>query len=429
MGRALIRACACVAVRNRNNLTVVSTGLRFSLGANLVLVGIVAVLLWRDQLAAPVPSVQPVRPVAERIETSKLVAAPQELLPKSVGTKLSPVAVAQLEQTGISRDILVNVLLEDLNRRSSKRVLELQKKYAPRLVPDREMRELSRQSDAEQIRELKGAFGEEGYLAWDKEQTLRALNRARVPGDELPMTTAEADQAYRLQKEFDDKARELQIMMEDGVADRADVGLLQAQSQQSLDRELEKLLGPQRFSELRGNVDPATEVYRTYGDLNPRPDQAKAVVLVEQDFRARQAALAQRVNENPDNAANLTAELKALNDAQDEKLRQIFGAAAYDAMKQQNDPTYQALQQYAAAWELKAPEIQSVYESLHTLQDGAARTRSAAEMREAAGQRVNWREIDAAINQAQQQTEIGLQNLIGVERLQRLKQNGVLTIR
>jgi hypothetical protein len=279
------------------------------------------------------------------------------------------------------------------------------------------------------MRELKAAFGEEGYLAWDKEQTLHALNRARVPGDELPMTAGEAEQAYRLQKEFDDKARELQIMLEDGVADKADVGTLQAQAQQTLDREIEKLLGPQRFNELRGNVDPTTEVYRTYGDLNPTPSQARAVLQAEQDYRAREAALTKRVNENPGDTANVTAELKALSDAQDENLRQVFGAAVYDNMKRQNDPTFKTLQQYAEAWELKDQEIQSVYETLHAFQDQAARTRSAAEMSEAAGQRVNWREINSAIEQAQQQTEAGLQNLIGGERLQRLKQNGVLTIR
>ena len=407
-----------------------SSGFRLSLGANILLMGIVAVLLWRDQPAASSTVAAPVSPpAAARSETPKSVAVVQELQLKSAGSKLNPAAVAQLEQMGISRDILVNVLLEDLNRRSAKRALELQKRYAPRLVPDHEMRELSRQSDAEQIRELKAAFGEEGYLAWDKEQTLHALNRARVPGDELPMTAAEAEQAYRLQKEFDDKARELQIMMEDGVADRADVGTLQAQAQQALDRELEKLLGSQRFNELRGNTDPTTEVYRMYGDLNPTPAQAKAVLQAEQDYRAREAALAKSVNETPGDAAKVTAELKALSDAQDENLRQIFGVAAYDKMKRQNDPTYKTLQQYAGAWELKDQEIQSVYETLRPFQDQAARTRSAAEMREAAGQRVNWREIDSAIERAQQHAEAGLQNLIGGERVQRLKQNGVLSIR
>ena len=406
-----------------------SSGFRLSIGANIVLAGIIVALLWREPIAAPSPVAPPARPVAERIETPKPEAPPPEAPAKSTGQKLTATSVAQLEQAGVAQDILVNVLLEDLNRRSAKRVLELQKKYAPRQVPDHEMRELSRQGDAEQIRELKAAFGEEGYLAWDKEQTLRVLNRARVPGDELPLSAAEAEQAYRLQKEFDDKARELQIMMEDGVADRADVGALQAQAQQALDRELEKLLGPQRFNELRGNVDPATEVYRTYGDLNPTPTQAKAVLQAEQDYRARETALAKRVNETPTDAASVAAELKALSDAQDENLRRIFGAAAYDAMKRQNDPTYQTLRQYAAAWELKDQEIQSVYETLHAYQDQAARTRSAAEMSEAAGQRVNWREINSGIEQAQQQTEAGLQNLIGGERLQRLKQNGVLTIR
>jgi len=408
-----------------------SSGFRLSLVANIALLGIVAVLLWRNPPAAPSPVAPPARPAAARLEkeTPKTDTVTKGLPPKSAGPKLTPAAIAQLAQMGFSRDLLVKVLLEDLNDRSTKRILELQKKYAPRLVPDREMRELSRQSEAEEMRALKEAFGEEGYRAWDKEQTLRALNRARVPGDDLPMTAEEAERAYRLQKEFDDKNKELQIMMEDGVADKADAGTLLAQAQQALDRELEKLLGPPRLSELRGNIDPTVEVYRTFCDLNPTPDQAKAVVLAEQDYRAREAALAKRVNENPGDAAKITVELAAMNEAREENLRRIFGPEAYDSLKRQNDPTYKTLQQYAQAWELKDQEIQSVYQTLRAFQDQAARTRSAAEMSEAAGQRVNWREINSAIEQAQQQTEAGLQNLIGGERLLRLKQNGVLTIR
>lgn len=406
-----------------------SSGFRISIGANIVLMGIVAVLLWRDQPAAPSPLAPPARPASARSETPKTRAVTQELQPKSAGAELTPAILTQLEQRGISRGILVNVLLEDLNRRSAKRVLELQKKYAPRLVPDHEMRELSRESDAEQIRELKAAFGEEGYLAWDKEQTLRALNRARVPGDELPMTAEEAEQAYRLQKEFDRNNKELQLAMEDGVADKADVGTLQAQAQQALDRELEKLLGKQRFDELRGIIDPTTEVYRTFGDLNPTPDQAKEVVLADGDYRAREAALAKRLNENPGAAENVRAELDGMNDAREEILRGIFGAAAYDDMNRRNDPTYKTLKLYAEAWELKDHEIQSVYETLHAFNDQTDLTRNAAEMREAAGQRVNWREINSAIEQARQQTKAGLQNLIGSERLRRLEQNGLLTTR
>jgi ABC-type phosphate transport system auxiliary subunit len=161
--------------------------------------------------------------------------------------------VAELEQAGIPRDILVSVLLADLNRRWTAQGVALQKKYAPGPVPEREQRELSRQSIAEQTRELRGALGEEGYRAWDKEQTLLALNRARPPGDELPMNAAETEQAYRLQKAFDDENRELQEAMEDGAADQADIGKLQAKAQQTLDRELERLLGKERFEALRGN--------------------------------------------------------------------------------------------------------------------------------------------------------------------------------
>lgn len=405
-----------------------SLGFRLSIGTNIVLMGIVLVLQWRVHPASAPHVAVPARTAVVRSEMSKVDVALQEVPSSSAGTRLTPVVIAQLEQKGISRDILINVLLEDLNRQSAKRLLELQRKYAPRLVPDREMIELSRLSVAEQSRELKEAFGEEGYRAWDKEQTLNALNRARMPGDDLPMTTEEAEQAYRLQKEFDEKNRELQIAMEDGIADKVDAGVLQAQAQQTLDRELEKLLGAQRFAELRGSIDPAAEVFRKYGDLNPSSDQVKAVVLVEGDYRARVEALTRRPNEGPEDAINIAAGLKAIDDAREENLRRIFGLEAYDNLKQQNDPTFKMLQQYADAWELKAREVQSVFEVLHASGDQTDRMRSAAEMSEAAGQRVNWREVNSVIEQARQQTEVSLQNLIGAERFSRLKQNGVLTI-
>jgi hypothetical protein len=391
-----------------------------------VLLGIVAVLFWRDQHAA-LSLVVPVAPQASlRSVVSKTDAQGPVLQPKPTGAKFTPAAIAQLEQMGISRDILVNALLEALNRRSTERVVALQKKYAPKLVPDREMLEFSRQCDAEQIRALKEALGEEGYLAWDKEQTLHELNRARVPGDELPMTAEEAEQAYRLQKEFSQKAKELQMAMEDGVADKADVGTLQAQAQQTLDRELEKLLGKQRFTELRANTEPTTEVYRTFGDLNPTPGQAKAVVLAEGDYRTREAALAKRLNENPEDAASVTAELKAMADAREEAYRQAFGAEAYAKYKVEHDATYQTIKQYADAWNLNGDEVQQVYQMVAAFKQQADRMRAAATLNQESGQKVDWSAVSASIEQAQQQTEIGLQTAIGPERLHRLKQNGLL---
>ena len=405
-----------------------ASAFRLSLAANFLLVGATAVLFWNNHisLASYVTTPAP-EPAVARPELAPSVAEPLDL--PATGTRIPPRAIAQLESLGVPRQTLINVVIEDLSRCNAQRVLALQKKYAPRQVPDREMRELVRDGDAEQIRELKATFGEEGYRAWDKEQTLRNLNRARVPGDELPMTDDEAERAYRLQKEFDEKSQELQFAMEDGVADRADVGALQAQAQATLDQELEKLLGPQRFNELRGNVDPTTEVFRTYGALNPTADQAKAALLAEEEFRANESALSKRLNDNPGSVGNIPAELQALNDAREENLRQIFGAAAYDNVKQQNDPTYQTLRQFAETWEIGGREIQSVYATVHTLETEVELLRNAAEVRESAGQRVNWREVNAAVEQVRRRAEASLQNQLGDRRLQRLKENGVLNSR
>jgi|GEM_PF-2782343 len=401
------------------------TTLRLSIAINLLLASALAALVFHESQNSHSLALQ------RRSSSDRIAIAPNpESLPGPSpfsGRKISPSTVAALEQLGIPRETVVNVLVEDFNRRSTQKIAALQKRYAPRLVPDREMIEFSRQTDLDRANELKQALGEEGYRAWDKEQTLNELNRARSPGDSLPMTPAEAEQAYRLQKDFDDKAKELQMAMEDGVADRADVGTLQAQAQQALDQQLEKLLGRQRFNELRGIVDPTTQVYRAYGDLNPTRDQAKAVLAAQKEYQDRHAALQQTLAGTSATAAEITGQLKSLDDAQDEQMRKIFGADAYAKMKQQSDPTYKTLKQYADAWDLKDGQIDSVYQTVHTFQDEVDRTRAAAELSQSAGEPVNWRQINSTIEQSRQQTEAGLKNLIGPDRLRRLEQNGVLS--
>jgi hypothetical protein len=399
---------------------------RLSIGANIALTGLLAVLLWRDYAAGRFRFVARAPSAVGGSERSNTTASVDALKPKSHVTTSTRAAFAQLERMGISRDGLVNVLLDDLNRRATDRIASLQRKYAPRLVPNREMLELSRQNEAEEIRELKEALGDGGYRAWEKEQTLHELNRARAPGDELPMTADEAEQAYRLQKEFDQNARDLQMAAQDGVADQADSGTLLAQAQQALDRELEKLLGQQRFDALRGNSAPTTEVYRKFGDLNPTPDQAQAALQAEVDYRAREAALTAQQTKNPGDAATIAAELKAMANAREETYRQVFGAEAYDNYKLAHDSTYQALKQYAGAWNQNGDEARQVYHSVSAFQQQADAIRAAAALNQQSGQNVDWNAVNATIEQARQQTETGLQSTIGPERVRRLEQNGLL---
>lgn len=407
-----------------------SVALRISLGVNVVLLGLAVVLLSRTRTALPAPATatEAARPITDRMasEDESGRTQPEKARAQPGAGRITRAAAARLEAMGISRDVLASVVIEDYNRRSTLQLAALQKKYAPRLVPERVTREFARRCDAEQTAALKEALGDEGYRAWDKEQKLVELNRARTPGDALAMTPEEAERAYQLQKEFDDKARDLQMAMEDGVGDRADIGTLQAQAQAALDQQLKQLLGDARFAALRGNTDATTDVYRDFGDLNPTPEQAQAVVQADATYRAQQTALQEQLKNKPGDGAQVTAELKALNDARDESLRRIFGAEAYEMQQRQNDPTYQTLQQFAGAWDLKDQEVSSVYASLHAFDDQARRLRAAAEMSQAAGQSVDWPAVNAAIDRARRQAEAGLQTLIGAERVQRLEQNGLL---
>lgn len=394
--------------------------LRFSLFANAALAIVVAVQLGLHPASPPAASAASVAQPDTAPSPAAPAAAPGPEASAPGGIRD---ALRQLEQLGLPREVVVNALLGDIHRRWDRRVAELEERYAPRSVPTREYIELARQRDAEQERELVAARGAEGHLAWDKARILRLHNAGNAA-----LNPAEADTVYRLQKDFDAHIKELQMAVEDGVADPTDSSALHSRAQAALDEELRRLLGPQRYDQLRGLSDPVTDAARRYGALNPTPAQAQSVVQTDDDYRTRETALARRLKEDP-GAVDIAAELKVLNEAREENLRRIFGAAAYENTRRETDSTYQRLDQFAEAWELRSEELPNVYETLRTFGEQMELTRSAAAMREAAGQRVNWNEVNATIEQARRQTETGLEQLIGAKRAWRLKENGLLSTR
>lgn len=403
-----------------------SHALRLSIAINLALALATGVLLWRDRSAArdtkPAPALPPAAEAA--VPHRAADAGTESTSMASETAKTTPHAIAQLEQLGVPRDLIVNALLANFHRRWDRRFADLENRHAPARVPEREYIELARLREAEQVRELRAALGDDGYEAWDREQTLRVLNIGGVA-----LTPDEAERAYRLQKEFDEEYSARQMAMEDGVADVADLGRLHAQAQERLDLELERLLGKARFDAMRGVADPIDTVYRTFGDIDPTPEQAQAALRAEEGFRAREAAMAARLREEPGDAASIAAELMAMSDAREDELRRIFGAEAYEKTLRENDSTYRQLTQFAQAWELQPGEIEPLYERLRAFHQQAERMRRAAAMTEASGHPVDWPSIEASIEAARQQTEAGLQSLIGGKRLWRLKQNGVLATR
>jgi hypothetical protein len=315
-------------------------------------------------------------------------------------------------------------VLEGFQRRWDEQFAALEDRFAPRAVPEREYIELARLRDAARVRELTALLGESGYRAWDKAQTLRMLNTGGVP-----LSADETEAIYRLQKDFEENHRELQMAMEDGIADMADAAAMQTQAMEARDRALEALLGRERLDTLRGLSDPVADVYRHYGDLAPTAAQTRAVLELEGEYRAREEALAARLKRAPADDAAVAAEVAAMQQARDEALRRTFGAEAYEAARRQNDPTYQKLVQFAGAWELRGEEIGPVFETLRAFHDQAERTRLVAGLRDTAGQPLNWREVNAAIEQSRQQTEARLRALLGDARAGRLKQNDLLHLR
>lgn len=399
-----------------------------SVAANVVLLAVVVAHHWPAPPADRHPTVavsSPARPATSPGKAPRRAAAPV-LATATPGAghalpSLDPATLAQLAALGFTRDVMVSALLERFHHSWDEAFTALEVEFAPRRVPEHAYIELARTRDADRIRTLQAALGESGYAAWHKDQTLRQLNATGIP-----LSPGEAERAYQLQRDFDDEYREMQMAMEDGIADPAEAAALQAEGRTWLDQQLEQLLGRDRLDAMRGLADPVADVRRAMGDLDPTVDQARAVLAVDSDYRAREAALARQLEASPASATQLEAAVAALAVEREGQLRRIFGPAAYDAMRRQQDPTYQKLQQFAGVWQLDDHQIGSTYETLRAAQAEADRTRLAATLSEKVGQPVNWSEVNQAIEQRRRQAEQGLQALLGEQRLHRLRQNGLL---
>jgi hypothetical protein len=397
-------------------------GFSLSVAVNLVLLVVAGMLFTRDRPALNANVGPSENPIAVRAQATDPKGAAIESGPRVNAHGLTSEVISRLEAAGTSRKVLADIKRLDFLRRWSQRVVELENKYAPKHPPQREYVALERLRDAEQVLELKEALGEAGYLAWDKEETLRNLNF-----EEVPMTPAEADRAYQLQKQLDDKLQELRMGMEDGDPDIADAGTLQMQAQDAYEKELEKLLGRKRYEQLRGYTSPLVAGAMMFDNLAASDEQVKTLQAAQSEYSNRETALTQGLRGKPSDAGAIAIELKALNDAREENFRKAVGAATYDQLKREHDSTYQTLKQYAGAWNLTEPEIEPVYTKVRSFQDESERLKQAAQMSELAGQNADWNAVNSLIEQSRRETESVLHGLIGEERLSRLVRNGILT--
>jgi hypothetical protein len=398
--------------------------LALSLGLNIALLAAAILLLRRDEAARgrSVEIAPKVSATAAQPTVAKPAPAAAPAARRTGNAHLTPEDIARFEKAGVPRNILADVMREDFRLRWNKRTAELEARFAPLPVPQREYSRLQRQQDAEQARELKAALGEEGYLAWDKEQTLRTVNFEGVP-----MDAPESDQVYRLQKQLDDKLHEFQWGMEDGDMDVADMTKLQLETQDAYENSLKNLLGEKRYNELKGYVVPVVEGHLEFNELTPSPEQIAALQGAASQYNDSEAQLRKRLRDQPEDPLKLAAELQKLNDARDQNFRQTLGDQAYDEVKREHDGMYQTLQQYASAWNLTDSEIQPVYSQLKAYEQKVDTLRKAAQLNELVGNDVDWNAVNAAILREQQQAQTALQNLVGPDRARRISRNGLLS--
>ena len=389
-----------------------------SLAANLLLV-----VGWTLSVrrSAPVVAVAAAS-LAPPAEAAAMCAGPSEA--GEPGAEW-PNWIASIRALGVPNALLARLVQADFAERWERRSRALELRRAAGEIDDEEAARELGDHDEEQARELRAALGEAGFAAWEKDQVLRAFSGANPP-----LTEAEGEQLYRLQKESEAKRRELTAAHARGEIDAVALDTALEALEETHASEVKSVLGESRVGSGDLADDAArVKLRRQFKTLNMPADQIEKLADLDQARALLEKGLDQSADGAGQSDRGREAERLAVTEARDRAFERVVGPEAFQAWQRMTDPRWEALQKYAPAWNLSAAEAGRVYALLQQ-RDAAVRERQLQALAsQPGGSRPDWPAVQREVDTQARTTADSLRQLLGSERFQRMEQNGVFAPR
>jgi len=327
--------------------------------------------------------------------------------------------VDQLRAMGVPNDTLARIVLESLdkewNRYSAKVSLECH-------GDGDTLDALQLKIDMGMDDQVRAALGEAGFREWDQKKMLQEAMRTRVA-----LTDSEADAIYDLKKKQQQRFLDLRQAMQKGEMDKSDVQNALATASSEFTGQMKAILGDERYAESQG-LDPgvvATNLQQDLAKATPSDSQFQDLLKAQQQLNDARSKLDQQIQDDPSQSAAYDEQIKALDDARDQKYRQVLGTNVFDTLQMEQDGGYSKMVQYKNLWGLDDSEIYYVYATMQYYEKSGQDYQAQASALQAQGQSVDWDAVNKNLQQLKQQTQQTLQNYLGQDRFNQLQQNGV----
>ena len=193
---------------------------------------------------------------------------------------------------------------------------------------------------------MRAALGEAGFKAWDHANLLREINSGKVS-----LTMAETDAAYDLWKKFQTRSLAIKKAQIQGQMDEADASEAYDQATAELGRQMQDLLGADRYAQAR-QTDPAASaagLRQEFAAANPSEDQFQSLLKTQQQWNEQRAALDRQFQATPEDS-NYADQLKALEAARDQEYQRVLGTNAFDNLQKQSDTGFALMKKYENLW-------------------------------------------------------------------------------
>lgn len=325
-----------------------------------------------------------------------------------------------LRNAGAPESLLTTLIQSDFDRRWQSRAADLQKKYENNEADINDIALMNIEHDSDLEREMENTLGEDGFKHWDEARQFSDINVAA-----LDLTPAETDSLYQLRKRLQQQLRAAEIAKDKKEIDQAELDSRHEAAEVEYQQQLRLLLGYQRYNLAKGSGIP-DDIKHTLKEMNVGQDQLAEVETIQDKSDDKQAELEQEVEAGELNEAGFQQQMQSLRDWQQQQMQSALGTNAFAYFQKQQDPRYVNMQSFAINWGLSDQDIEQVYGALNnydrTVQDYQQQMNAC----QANGDTEKEDEIKQALQTFSVQTAQSLQQYLGPQRYQTLKQNRIL---
>jgi hypothetical protein len=349
----------------------------------------------------------------------QIAALPSPAKPQNLNSWLDALRAA-----GVPNKILANVIIADFENRWDIKERDLQQKYDAGDIDAAALNQVETDRVAEREQSLRTALGEAGYRQWDKENTLHDLNLGS-----LTLSDAESDSLYQLRKNLLQSQHDLEQASRDGKIDGTEFSQKLSALQTQYDTQTKALLGDARYAAMNPSTDPAiADLRRKTKDLHPDDNQFTALTTAQKQWNDQRATLERQLESSQITPDQHDAQMQALDAARDQAYQQALGTNAFADFQKSQDPNYQAMKHYSAAWQLNDSDIDYLYSAIQDYKTSITKYERQAQTLQSQGQPVNWNDVQKSIFDFSSQADQSLQSYLGENRFKKLEQNNILSL-